>query len=454
MDTKNLSLSEFENWLNSFLNFEKTPKKNIFWLDTMRHLCQKFGNPQNQINLIHAAGSKGKGTVCNYMASILSHGGNKTGLYTSPHLLTFFERIAKPDGLFENEIYLSVAKKMLENEGWFKSENLPSERPTTWFELVTLYAFLVFKEAGCDWAVLETGLGGRLDATNVCVPKVSVLMPIELEHTEFLGDTIEKVAFEKSGIIKDGIPVVCARQKTEAENVFRKVASENHSPIYFFDEFIERYEYDFPKITLYFKAEFSEYFPRPLSFNARIPGEIQAMNASVAAFAAKIACQTLTMDQIEEGLSASFLPARFEIAEYKDEKGLSHKVVFDGAHTENSLNLTCQTFNSMFPTSHSVLFACAADKNAQKMSDIIFNHGFNSVVLTKPGEKKHSDFSGLSKIFEDKKDELNLECQIVEEADTDKAFLNAIKISSEKNETLLICGSFYLIAEIKEKFFS
>ena len=215
---------DFETWLNQFLNFEKTPEKNIFWLETMRFLCEKFGNPQNSYKKIHVAGSKGKGSVCAFISSILEESGLKTGLYTSPHILSFYERISSAHSLFENEIYKKAENEMLSNEDFFKREHLPERRAATWFELVTLFAFLTFRQAHCDVSVLETGLGGRLDATNVVLPEVSVIMPIELEHTEFLGDTIEKIAYEKAGIIKEGIPVVCAHQTRVARSVFEKVA--------------------------------------------------------------------------------------------------------------------------------------------------------------------------------------------------------------------------------------
>ena len=158
---------------------------------------------------------------------------------------------------------------MDQNRQLFNPENLPLNRSATWFELVTLYAFLCFKENNCDWTVIETGLGGRLDSTNIIYPKACVIMPIELEHPEFLGDTIEKIAYEKAGIIKEGIPVFIAKQKKEAKKVIKKVATEKNAPIYFYDEFLKNYKYKIvdkkSKVKLIFNKKYKNLFPRPIN---------------------------------------------------------------------------------------------------------------------------------------------------------------------------------------------
>nr|MCR4790157.1 bifunctional folylpolyglutamate synthase/dihydrofolate synthase [Treponemataceae bacterium] len=236
---KKISLSQFEKWLDSFLNFEKTPEKNIFWLDTMQFIANEFGNPQNSYKIIHVAGSKGKGSVSTYLSNILSQDGFKTGLYTSPHLFSFFERISLDGKKFSKASYQKAAQEMYDRREIFTSDRLPAGRKVTWFELVTLYAFLVFRQEKCDWVVLETGLGGRLDATNICKPELCLLTPIELEHTEFLGNTIELIAGEKAGIIKEKTPVYSARQKESVRKVFEDKAKEKNASIEFADDFIK-----------------------------------------------------------------------------------------------------------------------------------------------------------------------------------------------------------------------
>ena len=450
---------DFETWLNQFLNFEKTPEKNIFWLETMRFLCEKFGNPQNSYKKIHVAGSKGKGSVCAFISSILEESGLKTGLYTSPHILSFYERISSAHSLFENEIYKKAENEMLSNEDFFKREHLPERRAATWFELVTLFAFLTFRQAHCDVSVLETGLGGRLDATNVVLPEVSVIMPIELEHTEFLGDTIEKIAYEKAGIIKEGIPVVCAHQTRVARSVFEKVACEKKSPIYFLDDFLTSYKYEIKDESAYIELVLKD-FERPLNFTTKMLGEIQAENAAIACFAARLAFPQITIKQMEKGLSKAFLPARFEIC-----KKFGATIIFDGAHTPNSIELTCKTFSKLFAfepcfnTSGKgiLLFACAKDKKMDEMSKILLKNNFCSIFLTTPGEKL-SDLSELTQHFEQNLKNMSNEIlyplkdfQVI--SDFNLAFQKALKEAQITNQPLLICGSFYLIAGIKSKYF-
>jgi len=461
MDIKNFSLTDFEDWLNSFLNFEKTPKKNIFWLDTMKFLASKFGNPQNSYPTIHVAGSKGKGSVSSFMASILEEAGFRTGLYTSPHLVSFYERVASAHGLFDPIIYEKAEKEMLENEDFFKTENLPEQRSATWFELVTLFAFLAFRQATCNAVVLETGLGGRLDATNIVIPKVSVIMPIELEHTEFLGDTIEKIAYEKAGIIKEGVPVVCASQVPQARSVFEKVAAEKNSPIYFFDDFASIKSCEIKElksnVEIEFDEKFKNMFPRNLSFSTRLLGNIQAMNAAVASFAVKLCFPQISLEVIEAGLSKAFLSARFEIC-----KKFGTTIIFDGAHTPNSMNLTMDTFSEIVRNEPGtkngkgiLLFGCAKDKNMNELSKIALENHFSKIFLTKPGEKL-SDLNELAQFFNanNKKDAFTLQpTQICAISDWDEAFTRAVKEAQETNQCLLICGSFYLAAAIKAKYF-
>ena len=241
---KKTSLEYFNEWLDSFLNFEKMPKKNIFWLDTMNYLCNRFDNPQKEYKAYHIAGSKGKGSVSSYISNILSSAGYNTGLYTSPHILNFSERIRCANNPFPEEIYEQTVKQIVPLVDSIIPENLPNQREATWFELVTLFAFLTFKNAGCTHCVFETGMGGRLDATNVINPEICIITPIELEHTEFLGDTLEKIATEKAGIIKENVPVISFNQKPEVKKVLIEKANEKNCKIYFLDEFLKSYNYE------------------------------------------------------------------------------------------------------------------------------------------------------------------------------------------------------------------
>lgn len=197
-------------------------------LGNITALCEALGNPQKKLNCIHVAGTNGKGSVSHYLASVLQSAGYKNvGLHTSPHLKDFCERI-KINGIpiEQQKIvdFVNGNQKLIENLN-------PS-----FFEISVAMVFHFFAEAGCEVCVIETGLGGRLDSTNIINPKLSVITNISFDHMAFLGDTIPKIAYEKAGIIKPGIPVVIGETTEETKPVFLAKATECNSPIFFADE--------------------------------------------------------------------------------------------------------------------------------------------------------------------------------------------------------------------------
>ena len=283
---------DFKNWLDSFLNFEKLPAKNIFWLDTIEWLCKQFKNPQASAPCVHVAGSKGKGSVSRMVSSILTASGKKTGLYTSPHIKDFYERVSINGALMDKALYESCALELQKKVDALKNGELPSNRQITWFELVTVYAFLCFRAAKTDANVFEVGLGGRLDATNIVQPKISVINTIELEHTEFLGDTLEKIAAEKAGIIKENTPVLCAEPTSPGVRAaFEEAARQKNASLYFADELCDALEYSYEKSSQgresarYFMnvSMRSPLFSRPLKARLSLLGKVQAHNAFLAA---------------------------------------------------------------------------------------------------------------------------------------------------------------------------
>ena len=446
--TEKSSLEYFNEWLDSFLNFEKMPKKNIFWLETMKYLCERFNNPQNSYKTYHIAGSKGKGSVSSYIANILSSAGYKTGLYTSPHILNFSERIGSNAGPFSEEVYEKTVKEIVHLVDSIIPENLPNEREATWFELVTLFAFLTFKNADCSHCVFETGMGGRLDATNVISPEVTIITPIELEHTEFLGDTLEKIAKEKAGIIKQNIPVVSFNQKPEVKSILEEVAKEKNCKIYFLNDFLTSYIYKIENENSVVELNFNKLFSRPIKTTLNFLGEFQVLNCAVATFACKLVNPEITEEQIELGLSKAFLPGRFEIIN-KDENKKIPKLILDGAHTKDSLKFTFDTFKSLYNSQANLLFACASDKNMDEMSKLFFEYKVKSLILTKPGFEKGSNLPYLAECTKKLNEENNnpIDLQIIE--NPKDAILKSFELAYQNDEPVLICGSFYLLAEVK-----
>ena len=450
------AIKVFQEWLDGYLDFERLPQKNIFWLDTIKFLCGRFENPQNASPCFHVAGSKGKGSVSKMIACILEESGLSCGLYTSPHIIDFRERIGTALDYFPEGVYEAAIREMVPRVESIIPENLPEGRPITWFELVTLYAFLCFRQAKVDYAVYEVGMGGRLDATNVVQPDVCCITPIELEHTEYLGDTLEKIAGEKAGIIKKDIPVIVAAQQTESvRNVFRRKASETGTKCTFVDDLTTFLDYSYSavyapgggtgsRITCGMHVHIeSLLFSRPVDTVLQLLGSIQAKNAAQAAFAVKTVFPGMDESVIEKGLSKAVLPGRFEIT-YSEKYPRLHYLILDGAHTVNSVRYTVETLGKLFSGSMlHLLFACAADKDVRDIAPL-FKNLFSHITLTRPGETKHSDIAKAESAFTD------TELPFTADADFTKAIPAALAQAESANAVLLVTGSFYLVAEVKK----
>ena len=210
---------------------EETPKftkKNT--LENTRAILRCLGNPQDKMKILHVAGTNGKGSVCSFLASILKAAGKRTGLFTSPHLVEINERFVVDEEQVSNEAFLEAFHRVMECIGEIEREGYAHP---TYFEILFLIGMVLFEQAGVEYLVMETGLGGRLDATNsVDHPIVTVITSISLDHTEYLGNTVAEIAGEKAGILKEGVPVVYDASDPEAEAVIRKRAHELHAPAF------------------------------------------------------------------------------------------------------------------------------------------------------------------------------------------------------------------------------
>ena len=447
---------DFKDWLDSFLNFEKLPTKNIFWLDTIEYLCKQFENPQDSAPCVHVAGSKGKGSVSRMISSILTQSGKKCGLYTSPHIKDFYERVSANGDLLDDSLYESCADLMQKKIDGLKNGALPSNRQITWFELVTVYAFLCFRAAKTDANVFEVGLGGRLDATNIVSPKIAVINTIELEHTEFLGDTLEKIAGEKAGIIKENTPVLCAASPASVRAVFEDAARQKNARLYMADDLLEDLRFDYEKDSeaqnggqYFMNVQIkSKLFKRPLRAKTRLLGKVQAQNAFLAAAAVRLSFPEIDEETIERGLEAATLPARFETINLDGGSGKG-LLVLDGAHTVNSIAGTMETFAAIFGDDarpKRLLFACAADKDVGHIAPLFKKADgspvFEKIVITKLNSAKQSDPQKAAAAFK----EAGLNYQLQE--DYLAAIKDSIEATQKDSAILLATGSFYLAAEI------
>ncbi len=300
-------------------------------LDTMRALLQRIGNPHEHLRFLHIAGTNGKGSVAAMSQSVLTAAGYRTGLYTSPHLVTFCERI-QIDGQLISET--DVARLVAQ----IKPILPTTPRQPTLFEVVTAIALQYFREQRVDVVVWETGLGGRLDATNVVTPLVSVVTNIAYDHMQYLGDTLPKIAAEKAGIIKPGIPVVTTAQG-EALEVIRRVCVEQNAPL-----------------TIVTAGQ------------NRTPliGPHQAINCAVAEAALRATGLKITAEQMRTGLAKTHWPGRFQIVREKP------FTVLDGAHNPHGAEALAATLREQFSERKlTLILGVLRDKDYQQVCRIL-----------------------------------------------------------------------------------
>jgi len=438
------SSAEVFSWLSRFINLESgmPQKPKSFRLDRMEFLAELAGHPERCAPSIHIAGSKGKGSVTGMIASVLEADGRRAARYMSPHIADIRERISVGNAFFDEAVYCAAGDELrdvAENKVPMAHNSLfdPSTEEgeaLTFFELLTLYFFLCARTSGCDVMVVETGMGGRLDCTNIIDPLVSVITLIELEHTAILGPTIAAVAGEKAGIIKPGKPLVLARQNGEALDVFKKQAVAKNSPLSYFPEIASIESAHIHPGGTDFSLTFFENLSAYQKLSIPIPGAVQAENAGLAVVALKTAFPNLGENAIRHGLANIKIPARFEkIAD-------TPPLIIDGAHTPESVLLCAETFCALYGEGGILLFGCAADKNAAAMADILLPR-FSQIIITTPGNFRTSSPEKVFFAFSSNKT-LFLK-------DTHEAIQQALETGEKGNLPILCTGSFYLIAEIR-----
>ena len=416
------------------VNYKQTLEyiHNISWtfckpgLERTKELCKALGDPQKKLKFIHVAGTNGKGSFSSMLASVLKSAGYKTGLYTSPYITKFNERMAingKPISNKElveiTEIVKSCADKM-------------QDKPTE-FELVTAIAFYYFAKNGCEYVVLECGLGGRLDSTNVIdTPVLSVITGISFDHTSILGDTIEKIAYEKAGIIKEGVPVLWCGENREAEKIIKKVAEERHAPVYFtsHDEIIVK------------KSSFDETIMDYKNFrNVKIKllGTYQPINCSNVLEAVLILMENglyISHPSIFEGLEKAEWHARFE--KISD----SPLVIFDGAHNPEGVEASVNSIRNYFGSNKVyVITGVMADKDytymAKKISEVA-----GKVFTITPDNPRALDAEKYKDVF------LSLGVDAESFKTVKEATECAILKAKQSGKALFCLGSLYMYGEV------
>ncbi|MEM4258988.1 MAG: folylpolyglutamate synthase/dihydrofolate synthase family protein [Candidatus Thermoplasmatota archaeon] len=366
--------NEALSWLESYTQYGWK-----FGLDRINILCELLGNPQNDLACIHVGGTNGKGSVCRYLTSILHHAGYTVGTYLSPHLERFNERILINNTEISSEELTQLIIKIKPCVELMKRQN----KTPTFFEIVTALAFCYFQEKHVDYVVLEVGLGGRYDATNIAVPLVSVITNISLEHTNILGNSLESIAFEKAGIIKDNVPVVTASDR-KAREVIELVAREKKAPlILVHDTQWKRLSSALNNQEFFIHGTLKDYVVR-----TSLLGEYQGENIALAIHAVEqlqLKGVYLSDNDVIQGISQAVHPGRMEI--FSSEP----LIVLEGAHNPMGMEMLRKTLQQDFRYENLiVVLGILKDKDIDMMIQSIVPLA-DLVVLTKSNNPRASE---------------------------------------------------------------
>lgn len=399
-------------------------------LERMKLLLERLGNPERSLRTMHIAGSKGKGTTATCLSFMLKGLGYRTGLFLSPHVYDIRERFTLASEFFSDREYLAALESLKRGiEGFVLPQSLGCSLPTT-FELYTAYAYVLFRETGCQWAVIETGLGGRLDATNTIDSDAAVITHIELEHTQILGSTLPLIAREKAGIIKNGKPVFVLSQNEEVITVFREVAASLSSGLSVFE---------MPSLDMDdgYRVREMEYMGAGLKMKTW-KHDIRLTDAFFAIFI--LSQMGFSVEKrVFELTSPSFhLPGRFEEREVE-----GRTLLLDGAHTVNSVEYLSSALKESSFSSRTLIFSTAQDKSWRGMLSVLVPL-FDSVIVTSTGSWKKSS---PEKIYKDAV-QMFPESEIEIILNHEKVMARALEKTKEGG-LITATGSFYLLGEIE-----
>jgi dihydrofolate synthase / folylpolyglutamate synthase len=412
-----------------------------FDLARMRTLLSLLGNPHKDKKFIHVAGTKGKGSTATLLARLLQANGLKVGLYTSPHLLSLHERIEFNSRRIDQDELSEMINKTRPVIEYMEHKG---EKPT-FFEIFTALAILYFDQMGADISVLETGLGGRLDATNVVEPLVSIVTRISIDHQYQLGRTIDKIAYEKAGIIKPGVPVVTVEQEEDALRVITEAAEKKNSPLWVINKnvnFSARVESSpeyGPHTRICVDTDTSMYH----HIRVPLPGEHQAENLAMALAAIdqlKRMGYEIDDEKMIEGIETVSLPGRMELI-WNDPK-----VLIDVAHNAASIKALIRAVGQHVPyDSMVIIFGCNRDKDIVGMLKEL-QYGADKLIFTRSSFPKAVSPSDLAELYTEHTGKMCQTASSLGEA------LQIARRAVNRDDLICITGSFYLAGQAKERF--
>lgn len=419
-----MKYKETIDWLYSF---EKFGIK--LGLERITHICKELGDPQKKYKVIHVGGTNGKGSVCRFLQSILTLNGYRVGVFTSPHLQRFSERLII-DGkeISEKDVVLLVKNIKPIIDEMVKNSNTP-----TFFEIVTAMAFQYFSDKNVDFTIIEVGLGGRYDATNIVDPIVTIITNVSLEHQDRLGDKIEGIAFEKAGVIKDGIPVITGASGKTLD-LIQKVAKEKNSLVTVIDNGSWKKIQGGPDWQEFLVNGSLKDYNVKTSMAGKFQGENIALTLAT--------IETLQMngiyitdDSITKGIEKTTIPGRMEIA------GFEPLILLDGAHNIAGITSLKNSLVEDFVYERLILvLGILSDKNIQEMLDIITLIA-DVIIVTKSYNKRACDPSDLKEMINKK--EVVVKDKIIDALDYAKSV-------AKKQDLICITGSLFTVGEAKD----
>lgn len=413
----------------NYLEKVRSQKGIVLGLDTMRHLMAKLNNPQDKVKFIQVAGTNGKGSTAAYLTSILSEAGIKVGRYTSPAVFSSTEQYFACGSCISESEYAKGVTAVAE-----AAASLDGETPTA-FEQETALAFWYFAQKGCELAILEAGLGGDMDATNIVTTTVcSIITSISMDHCRILGNKISEIAAHKAGIIKPGAPVICIEQKEDAMEPIRAAAKAADTPLYEVHRDEVRQIFSDKRESIVFLREFE-------NLHLKMLGSCQPENAALAVQAASVLSRSYPIEKkhIYDGIEKTRWGGRFEL------HSGSPDIILDGAHNPDGIRRLRESVNQMFGAVP-ICYVCGvlADKDYEKEIEILFGRASNVFTVTPPSPRamKSTDLkAAIKKRFSQLK---------VTSFDSEDGIEKAMEAAVSQNNPVVVCGTLTILARVKE----
>ncbi|MDP5272715.1 bifunctional folylpolyglutamate synthase/dihydrofolate synthase [Chengkuizengella axinellae] len=431
------SYIEARDWINSIIPFGIKPG-----LERMKVLMERLDNPHRRLKFIHVAGTNGKGSTCAYLSQVLQESGYDVGMFTSPYIQKFTDRIQMNGKDIPEEVVLSLVNELKPIVDEVSESELGSP---TMFEITTTLAILYFSRVSYpDYVILETGLGGLYDSTNIVIPITSVITNIGHDHMDILGDTISEISVQKAGIIKAGIPVISAVEQDEAIEVIKHTSAEKRSTLYLLNE---QFQYEMVSMN---EKEQCFHFQGPFRSIDSVAitnlGEHQFKNAAVAMMVLEVLRQYQALiveeDDLKRGFKKTKWPGRFEFV------GSKPRVLLDGAHNPEGAEYLAKTIQDLYTgTKVHLMVGMLDSKNHRGYLEHILPV-VKTLVITEPDFRNKCDAQKLYEITKECLKNKKFDVEIIVEPEWKKALEYLIN-KTNKHDLAAVSGTLYLISDVR-----